>query len=102
MGAYSASLSILVCARYEMLIPFACFMGEVHVVLIAVSATDIASTNQSDALMKMSQWESSQRVEGQPTFKRLHARIWVLPGSVLREDFLARRWMDATGEIDLV
>ena len=82
-----------------MLIPPARFMGEVHVVLIAVSATDIASTNQSDALMKMGHWESSELVEGQPTFKRLHARIWILPGSVLREDFLARRWMHATGEI---
>ena len=74
-------------------------MGEVHVVLIAVSATDIASTNQSDALMQMGLWNPTDPVEGHPTFKRLHARIWILPGSVLREDYLARRWKNATGEI---
>ena len=73
-------------------------MGEVHVTLIAVSATDIASTNQSDALMNMAHWDSMEPVEGQPSFKRLNSRIWILPGSVLREDFLARRWMMATGE----
>tara|TARA_B100000767_G_C19752761_1_gene531518 strand:- start:705 stop:1712 length:1008 start_codon:yes stop_codon:yes gene_type:complete len=82
-----------------MFIRLAHIMGEVHVVLIAVSATDIASTNQSDALMEMASWSPCDSVEGQPTFKRLHARIWILPGSVLREDFLARRWMQATGEI---
>lgn len=74
-------------------------MGEVHVILIAVSATDIASTNQSDSLMKIAQWEPMDLVEGHPTFKRLNARIWILPGSVLREDFLGRRWVQATGEV---
>lgn len=74
-------------------------MGEVHVVLIAVSATDIASTNQSDALMEMEHWDSMDPVEANPAFRRLHARIWILPGSVLREDHLGRRWWSATGEI---
>tara|TARA_B100000459_G_scaffold42142_1_gene21398 strand:+ start:1409 stop:2392 length:984 start_codon:yes stop_codon:yes gene_type:complete len=73
-------------------------MGEIRVTLIAVSATDIASTNQSDALMNMAHWDSMMQVEGQPAFKRLNARIWILPGSLLQEDFLAKRWMIATGE----
>lgn len=73
-------------------------MGEVHVVLIAVSATDIASTNQADALMRLAEWNELESVEGHPAFTRLHVRMWILPGSVLREDFLARRWKQATGE----
>ena len=73
-------------------------MGEVQVILIAVSGSDVASTNQSDALMRFADWEELDSVEGHPAFKRLHVRLWVLPGSILREDFLARRWKQATGE----
>ena len=73
-------------------------MGEVHVVLIAVSATDIASTNQADALMRLAEWNELESVEGHPALTRLHVRMWILPRSVLQEDFLARRWKQATGE----
>lgn len=81
-----------------MYIHFASTMDGTGVVLIAVSSTDIASTNQSDALMKLSKWEELDPVEGYPAYKRMHARIWVLPGSILREDFLGRRWQQVTGE----
>ena len=73
-------------------------MGDSNVVLIAVSETDIASTNQADALMRLAEWISLPDVEGSAAFSRLHCRIWILPGSILREDFLARRWFEATGE----
>ena len=63
-----------------------------RVVLIAVSSTDIASTNQSDALLQFADWDTIKPVEGNPAYKRLHARIWILPGSLLREDYLAQRW----------
>ena len=80
-----------------MYIHFASTMDGTGVVLIAVSSTDIASTNQSDALMKLSKWDELDPVEGYPAYQRMHARIWVLPGSILREDFLGRRWQQVTG-----
>ena len=73
-------------------------MDDVHVVLIAVSGTDIASTNQADALRRFEEWVELEPVENQPAFGRMNVRMWILPGSVLREDFLARRWKNATGE----
>ena len=73
-------------------------MGVVHVVLIAVSASDIASTNQADALRRIAEWEKIESVEGHPAYTRLHVRMWVLPGSILQEDLLARRWKQSTGE----
>ena len=82
----------------EMLKMYRHCMGDSNVVLIAVSGTDIASTNQADALMKLAEWISLPDVEGHAAFSRLHCRIWFLPGSILREDFLARRWFEATGE----
>ena len=69
-----------------------------RVVLIAVSSTDIASTSQSDALLQFADWDTIKPVEGNPAYKRLHARIWILPGSLLREDYLAQRWHESTGE----
>ena len=74
-------------------------MGDVHVVLIAVSASDIASTNQADALRRIADWNGLESVEGHPAYARLHVRMWVLPGSILQEDFLARRWKQSTGEV---
>jgi len=74
------------------------FMGDVHVVLIAVSGTDVASTNQADALRTFADWDLLEPIENQPAFRRMNVRMWILPGSVLREDFLARRWKKATGE----
>jgi D-aminoacyl-tRNA deacylase len=82
----------------EMLMMHRYSMGDRNVVLIAVSGTDIASTNQADALMNLAEWNSLPDVEGHAAFRLLHCRIWILPGSILREDFLARRWYEATGE----
>ena len=82
----------------EMVRPFGIGMDTQGIVLIAVSATDIASTNQADALMAYGDWEQLPDIEGHPAFRNLHCRIWILPGSILREDFLAKRWKQATGE----
>lgn len=68
------------------------------VVLIAVNSTDIASTNQADALRAMGHWKSIHAVEGHPSYACKHVRMWVLPDGILSEDFLAHRWNAATGE----
>ena len=73
-------------------------MGGDKIVLIAVSSTDIASTNQADALMRLAEWTPLADVEGNPAFGLRNCRIWYLPGSILREDYRARRWLEATGE----
>ncbi|MBT59965.1 MAG: hypothetical protein CMA63_00250 [Euryarchaeota archaeon] len=68
------------------------------VVLIAVNGSDIASTNQADALQEIGGWTSQGMVEGYPAFSNLDARMWILPGNILSQDFLAQRWKKATGE----
>jgi D-aminoacyl-tRNA deacylase len=66
--------------------------------LIVISQGDIASKNQGDALLEKLSWEEIQSVEGHPSFKRQHVRMWWLPDGVLWEDDIDGRWKDATGE----
>ena len=66
--------------------------------LIIINRSDIASLNQGDALKSMRDWDTLEPVEGHPAYGSDNIRMWYLPERVLWEDFLDRRWYDATGE----
>lgn len=68
------------------------------VVLIVVSGSDIASTNQADELLLMHDWLELDEVEGYRCYAFKNVRIWWLEGGVLKEDHLDARWEKSTGE----
>ncbi|MEC8736037.1 MAG: D-aminoacyl-tRNA deacylase, partial [Candidatus Thermoplasmatota archaeon] len=69
------------------------------VVLIVVSGSDIASTNQADELLLMHDWFELDNVEGSRCYAFKNVRMWWLEGGVLKEDHLDARWEKSTGEI---
>lgn len=73
-------------------------MAEGSVVLIAVNAKDIASTNQADILRTLDDWDTAPSFEGCPTFQFEHLRMVYLPNGLLFEDHLDRRWHTHAGE----
>lgn len=73
-------------------------MGATTVILIAVNQADIASFNQGESLRNLLQWDFLPDVEGHPAFSHRHLRMWYLPDGLLFEDYLDRRWNEATGE----
>ena len=68
------------------------------VVLIVVSGSDIASTNQADELLLMHDWLVLDDVEGYRSYAFKDVRMWWLEGGVLKEDHLDNRWEKSTGE----
>ncbi|MBL6742754.1 MAG: D-aminoacyl-tRNA deacylase [Candidatus Poseidonia sp.] len=74
-------------------------MGASTVILIAVNQADIASLNQGESLRNLLKWDFHPNVEGHPAFSHLHLRMWYLPDGLLFEDYLDRRWTEATGEL---
>lgn len=73
-------------------------VDEDKISLIIVNRSDVASLNQAEALRSMRNWISLEPVEGYPAYSSEHVRMWYLPENVLWEDFLDRRWFEATGE----
>lgn len=69
------------------------------VVLIVVSGSDIASTNQADELLLMHDWTVLDEVEGFRCYAFKNVRMWWLEGGVLKEDYLDNRWEKSTGEV---
>ena len=75
-------------------------IGVVHeeISLIIINCSDVASLNQGEALRSLRGWRDISHVEGHPAYACESVRMWYLPEKVLWEDFLDRRWSQATGE----
>ena len=73
-------------------------MGANTIALIVVNCSDVASLNQGEALRGMRSWDEGSHVEGHRSFASENVRMWYLPEHVLSENYLDRRWFEATGE----
>jgi len=73
-------------------------MAGATVILIAVNQMDVASLNQGESLRNLLEWDSRPEVEGHPSFSHQNLRMWYLPDGLLFENYLDRRWNEATGE----
>ena len=69
------------------------------VTLLIVSAADIASTVQGDALLGRGGWDEAEPIEGGKTWMHMSqpVHIWWFPDSVLWEDELDGRYSSASG-----
>ena len=70
------------------------------IVLLIVSAPDIGSTIQGDALLSRGGWKKQEIVEGGDTWINGNGRVhlWWFPNKVLDEDNLDQRYTTLTGE----
>lgn len=69
------------------------------IVLIVVSGSDVASTNQADELLLMHDWIRLDNVEGNRCYSYKNVRMWWLEGGVLKENHLDTRWQNSRGEV---
>ena len=67
--------------------------------LLIVSAPDIASTIQGDALLARGGWNSTEDIEGCSVWKheKSDVHLWWLASGVLMEDYLDLRFEEGTG-----
>jgi D-aminoacyl-tRNA deacylase len=73
-------------------------MSADHIALIIINCSDVASLNQGEALRDMRAWDDGPTVEGHRSFRSDDVRMWYLPERVLTQNYLDRRWFEATGE----
>lgn len=73
-------------------------MGADNIALVVINCSDVASLNQGEALRGMRSWDQGPKVEGHRSFASVNVRMWYLPEHVLDENYLDRRWFEATGE----
>ena len=66
------------------------YFMEGAVILIIVNGSDIASTNQADRLLELSQWNKLSDVESKTAYSLQDVRMWIIPQGVLFEDNLEK------------